>query len=181
MGTPKTPNKALLVITVFSQSLELIDKSKELLEKKFGKIEKESTTFNFNETVFYEKEMGSDLLLKIFGFQKLIKQDKLANIKIMTNKLEKKLHKYAKNKLNLNENITRSINLDPGYITPNKFVLATTKDASHRIYLKKGIYAEATLSYMHKSWKEHSYTYQNYKNAGYQEFLTILRNLLKNH
>jgi len=30
----------------------------------------------------------------------------------------------------------RTINLDPGYIGLSKLVLATTKDYSHRIYLK---------------------------------------------
>ena len=179
MGTAKEPNKVLLVITVFSKYQELINECKRVLEKKFGVIGKESPLFNFNETQFYEKEMGSDLKLQIFGFEKLISPIKLANIKVTTNNLEKKLHKFAKKHLNIDENITRSINLDPGYITPNKFVLATTKDASHRIYLKKGIFAEATLSYMHKAWKEHSYTYLNYKNKDYQNFLTILRDYLK--
>ena len=75
--------------------------------------------------------------------------------------------------------MTRSCNIQTGYIPLNKFAMATTKDASHRIYLKKGIYAEATLSYMHKAWKEHSYTYLNYKNKDYQDFLTILRDYLK--
>ena len=180
MGIAKNPNKVLLVITVFSKSEQLIEKSKKVLEKKFGEVGKESSIFNFNETNFYEKEMGSDLKLQIFGFKKFISPIKLANIKVITNKLEKKLHKFAKKHLNIDKNISRSINLDPGYITPNKFVLATTKDASHRIYLKKGIYAEATLSYMHKAWKEHSYTYLNYKNKAYQDFLTILRDYLKN-
>ena len=179
MGTAKEPNKVLLVITVFSKYQELIKESKNILEKKFGKIELESPIFNFDETKFYEKEMGSDLKLQIFGFEKLISPIKLANIKVTTNDLEKKLHKFAKKNLNIEENVSRSINLDPGYITPNKFVLATTKDASHRIYLKKGIFAEATLSYMNKSWKEHSYTYLNYKNKDYQNFLTILRDYLK--
>ena len=151
MGIAKNPNKVLLVMTVFSKSEQLIEESKKVLEKKFGEVSKESSIFNFNETNFYEKEMGSDLKLQIFGFKKLISPIKLANIKVITNKLEKKLHKFAKKHLNIDENISRSINLDPGYITPNKFVLATTKDASHRIYLKKGIYAEATLSYMHKA------------------------------
>lgn len=179
MGTAKEPKKVLLVLTVFSGSIELIEKCKVVMQKKYGKIAFESDLFDFNETKFYNSVMGDNLKLKIFGFEKLISPQKLAKIKVYTNKIEKKLHNFAKKSLNINESISRSINLDPGYITPNKFVLATTKDAGHRIYLGKGIFAEATLSYSHKSWQEHSYTYLNYKNKDYQNFLTILRCYLK--
>ena len=88
MGIAKNPNKVLLVITVFSKSEKLIEESKKVLEKKFGEVGKESSIFNFNETNFYEKEMGSDLKLQIFGFKKLMSPIKLANIKVITNKLE---------------------------------------------------------------------------------------------
>lgn len=178
MGIAKKPQKVLLTITIFSSSKELIEKSKECLQKKFGKIALESELFNFNETAYYEKEMGDNLKLQIVSFEKLISPKKIALIKIKTNKIEKKLHAFAIKKLNI-KNIKRSINLDPGYITPNKFVLATTKDAGHRIYLGKGIFAEATLSYTHKSWQTHSYTYLNYKNKDYQAFLSTLRDYLK--
>ncbi|MCH6545716.1 MAG: DUF4416 family protein, partial [Deltaproteobacteria bacterium] len=43
----------------------------------------------------------------------------------------------------------RQVNIDPGYLAASKMVLATTKDASHRIYLGSGIYGEAALMFRH--------------------------------
>ena len=172
MGQEKIPNKVMLIITSFSKDEEVLNFFEKEAQKKFGKIILKSPLFDFNETRFYEKEMGSDLKLQILGFEKLIAPEKIAKIKHYTNKLEKKIHNKYKNK---HGEISRIINLDPGYISLIKFVLATTKDAGHRIYIGNKIYGEATLSYENKSWKEHSYTYANYKNKEYQEFLTKLR------
>jgi hypothetical protein len=36
------------------------------------------------------------------------------------------------------------VNLDPGYLDLLKVILASTENANQRIYLKSGIYAEAT-------------------------------------
>ena len=47
----------------------------------------------------------------------------------------------------------RPLNLDPGYLTLGKLVLASTKDFAHRIYLGRGIYAEMTLFYRHHRWQ----------------------------
>ena len=41
----------------------------------------------------------------------------------------------------------RPVNIDPGYINESRLILASTKDFSHRIYLRDGIYAEVTLNY----------------------------------
>ena len=39
----------------------------------------------------------------------------------------------------------RPLNLDPGYLTPAKLVLASTKDHAHRLYLSRGIYRRGDL------------------------------------
>ncbi len=41
----------------------------------------------------------------------------------------------------------RPVNIDPGYLNLGKFLLATTKDQAHRVYLRDGVYAEVTLRY----------------------------------
>lgn len=173
MGIEKEPEKVLLVMTVFSNSRELIEKFKTEIQKVYGEIVLNSPTFLFNETSYYEKEMGKDLNLEIVAFKNFITPKDIAKIKVSTNSLEKKLHDIQ------HSDVKRAINIDPGYITLNKFVLATTKDAGHRIYIDNGIYGEATLSYENKDWKEHSYTYKNYKNKEYQKFLTSLRDFYK--
>jgi len=34
------------------------------------------------------------------------------------------------------------VNIDPGYISLGKLVLASTKDHAHRLYLGEGVYGE---------------------------------------
>lgn len=173
MGTEREPEKVLLVMTVFSNSKKLIEDLKIEIQEIYGEIILNSPTFLFNETSYYEKEMGKDLNLEIIAFKNFISPKDISQIKVKTNFLEKKLRNAE------NHNVKRAINIDPGYVTLNKFVLATTKDAGHRIYIDNGIYGEATLSYENKGWKEHSYTYKNYKNKEYQEFLTTVREFYK--
>jgi hypothetical protein len=69
----------------------------------------------------------------------------------------------------------RPLNLDPGYLTPAKLVLASTKDHAHRIYLARGIYAEVTLSFKDRQWRAHPWTFPDYRRADYQQFFSECR------
>jgi hypothetical protein len=72
----------------------------------------------------------------------------------------------------------RPLNLDPGYLTLAKLVLASTKDHAHRLYLARGIYAEVTLSYKDRQWQPHPWTFPDYRRVDYQAFFDRCRNLL---
>jgi hypothetical protein len=74
---------------------------------------------------------------------------------------------------------SRPLNLDPGYLTLAKLVLASTKDHAHRIYLADGIYSEVTLSYRGKAWQPFDWTYPDYRRADFQQFFTECRGLLR--
>jgi hypothetical protein len=67
------------------------------------------------------------------------------------------------------------VNIDPGYIALGKFVLATTKDRDHRIYVGQGIFAEVTLSYRTGSFAAREWTYPDYASSQYIELLNELR------
>ena len=73
---------------------------------------------------------------------------------------------------------SRPLNLDPGYITQAKLVLATTKDRDHRIYLRDGIFAEITLNYTAKRWVHHRWSYPDYRTGEVAEFALACRNRL---
>ncbi|MBN2578685.1 MAG: DUF4416 family protein [Pirellulales bacterium] len=72
----------------------------------------------------------------------------------------------------------RPLNLDPGYLTLGKLVLASTKDFVHRIYLRSGIYAEVTLFYKHHQWRHHEYTFADYRRTDYHRFFDQCRKRL---
>jgi hypothetical protein len=54
-------------------------------------------------------------------------------------------------------------------------VLLTTKNYTHRIYLKHGIYAEVTLYYKDGSFRPWDWTYPDYRTPGYIDFFNRAR------
>ncbi|MCM8765583.1 MAG: DUF4416 family protein [Candidatus Omnitrophica bacterium] len=151
---------------IFNQ-ITILDKIKLTLEKKFGEIDWESEIFPFDKTDYYAEEMGRNLKRKFLSFKRLIPPDKIAEIKIFTNGLEKRFSQGGR----------RQINLDPGYITDSKLVLATTKNYYHRIYLKKGIYGEVTLYFRDRSFHHFEYTYPDYRTQEYINFFNQVRKI----
>jgi len=91
-------------------------------------------------------------------------------MKILTNKLEKRICYEC----GLGED-QRRVNLDPGYITLSKLVLATSKDYSHRVYLGAGIYAETTLRFEGGRWAPWPWTYPDYADCRYHKFFEQVR------
>ena len=99
--------------------------------------------------------------------EKLSDPAALACIKRQTNGLEQELAIGGK----------RRINLDPGYVSMAKFVLATTKNHGHRIYIGEGIYAEVTLRYHDKAFRPWEWTYPDYRQEEYLRILQEIRDL----
>ena len=167
------PDPSLLAIACFSRHPEALAWAKETLAKYFGPISLISQDFEFQHTKYYEQEMGSGLRKRLLAFQNLVPSDCLAEVKNRTISLEKELigqHLYPEN---------RPLNLDPGLLQLGKFLLATTKDQAHRIYLRDGIYAEVTLRYHDGAFEPWPWTYADYREPGYHEFLLEARTFFK--
>ncbi len=147
----------------------LFDKVKASLLIKFGRIDFESVVLEFTYTDYYNKEMGLDLKRQFLSFERLISPEDLPDIKQYTNLLESTLcSDYEK----------RSVNIDPGYLSLSKLVLATTKDHQHRIYLTKGIFAEVTLRFRGKTFRPWDWTYPDYCSKEYISIFNQMRSEL---
>ncbi|MGR3310377.1 MAG: DUF4416 family protein [Candidatus Brocadiales bacterium] len=175
MGEIKEPRSVNLIIGMLTSIEELFDVTGAALEKEFGAIDLKSDIIPFNFTDYYRAEMGSNLQRRFFGFDKLIMPDSLADIKLWTNRFEE-----GQSTLPSQEGrwrgVSRPINLDPGYISEAKLVLASTKDFSHRIYLTKGIYAEVTLKYLNSGrYESLPWTFPGYRTQQYQQFFLKVR------
>jgi len=166
----KTSPVQLFCGLIFAPRTPLEDiKSK--LKNSFGAIDYESDVISFNFTDYYTPEMGDRLNRVFYAFENLIQPDEIAAIKIKTNEMEKLyLHEDAKG---------RRANIDPGYITLAKMVLATTKDYNHRIYLRDGVFAETTLNFRKPTFEPYPWTYPDYKTPEYIVFFNKLRELYK--
>lgn len=170
MAEAKRPSPVKLIIGVIFPSEGVLIKAKQRLKKKFGPLDFESPIMPFDCSKYYEKEMGSNLLRQFLSFQRLISPQELTAIKLYTNRLEKRLSRQK-------HQPSRTINLDPGYISASKLVLATCKNYSHRIYLDKGIFAEVTLCFHDGAFKPWPWTYPDYKSQGYIQSFNSIRQM----
>lgn len=170
MGRIKPAPKAKLFAGIMYSNEKLCKKAVRELEKKFGRIEEESSPYDFTQfSNYYCDEIGEKVLKKFVVFSRPIDRASLASIKIWTNKLEQKLAKNGK----------RKINIDPGYLTIHNLVLASTKDRSHRIYLGKGIYADLTLLFDKNGCRQFSHTFPDFRSEIARDFFWKLREKFK--
>ena len=146
----------------------LFKKAVKHLEKTYGPVDFTSDIMAFDQTSYYEKELGRNLQRQFISFAHLIVPGKLVQIKRHTNELEYKLSKNRQN---------RTINLDPGYLEYGKLVLATTKDHQHRLYLGQGIFGEVTLRYTNGSFAPWEWTYPDYATTVYIHIFNQIRKL----
>ena len=169
MESIEKPEPAALLIGVISGDREFLGLCHEALER-FGSPAATSPVLPFNFTRYYEKTMGTDLYRRFLIYPKGFRREELADLKILTGNLEKELGEKT------HLSVPRPVNIDPGYLTPSKLILASTKDHAHRIYLGKGIYAEVTLRYQAGSFRGWPWTYPDYASKEYLEFFNGARN-----
>jgi hypothetical protein len=159
----------LLIVAAFSRHPEALSWGRARLEEAFGPVALEGPAFAFEQTTYYEPVMGAGLHKQLLAFGDLISPDSLPAIKLRTNALERVLAEagvYPE---------ARPLNLDPGYLSLAKLVLATTKDQAHRLYLRDGIYAEVTLHYRAGTFQPWPWTYADYRLPVVADFLRQAR------
>lgn len=163
----KFPQPVKLFCGFIYRQEKTYQKVKQLFLKKFKNIDFESEKIDFNHTRYYCPEMGEPLYRRFTSFRLLKNPDQLVKIKLYCLKVEKKYALESR----------RTINIDPGYLNQSKLVLLTTKDFSHRVYLRKGIYAETTLFYHQNQFQDFFYTFPDYRSLTYKNLFREIRNL----
>jgi hypothetical protein len=169
MSLPRTPGLAKLVIGIITKEKSLFQQAVCDLTEKFGRVEMISSWLPFDYTDYYESEMGKPLFRRVLAFKNLIEQEDLPEIKTITNSLEEKYSGNSK----------RQINIDPGYLLLERFVLATGKNYSHRIYIGQKIYADLTLIFQNGEFQTLPWTYPDYAGRDLLVFLGKVRNKLR--
>jgi hypothetical protein len=152
MGKVKEPLPVKLIAGMFAASGELLEEAQVRLSQEFGPIDYESELLPFDHTTYYAAEFGENLKRRFVAFVELVHPGKLAEIKLLTNALEMEWVIEGR----------RQVNIDPGYVSHSKLVLATTKNHAHRIYLGQGIYAEVTLYFRDGTFRAWPWTYPDY-------------------
>jgi hypothetical protein len=167
MGKITEPLPVKLIFSVFTNKDELFSKAAEKINDIFGEIETSSHRFKFDHTEYYEEEFGENLYRKFFVIKTLYKRDGIEKTKILTNEIENSFSEKGK----------RTLNIDPGYLSLENFILFTTKNYTHRIYLRKGIFADLTLLFQNKRFNTLPWTYPDYASDEIRHFLKEIRKI----
>ena len=165
MSTPREPEDVKLIISVFSMEEKLINEVIYKLEKIFGRTDWISPKLFFDRTKYYAKEMGWPLHRRFISFYALIKPEGIADVKLATNALE---NGYLQDR-------KRKINIDPGYISLERMILASGKNFTHRIYLSKGVYGDLTLIFQRGSFRPLEWTYNDYADPEMINYFNVVR------
>ncbi len=163
-----TPPPVKLVCGVLYKDVEWLNWGLADLQNSFGDPDFQSPPIEFNFTDYYYKEMGQPLFRVFTSFARLIDSADLAEVKIFTNTVEEKYSLQSGPP-------ARVLNIDPGYINAAAFILATSKNFAHRIYLGKGVFAQQELLFEKKRIQTLDWTYPDYRSYDYQEMLRKIR------
>jgi len=166
MSLPRAPKAAKLVMSFLYREEKVLAEVLAAADAKYGPLDFLSETLPFDFTSYYEAEMGKGLKRRLAGFRPLILPQQLPGIKLWANGQEN---------LHLGATGGRKINIDPGYLASAKFILATGKDYSHRIYLGDGIYGDLTLMFQKGSFITLPWTYPDYGSSPLIDLIALLR------
>jgi hypothetical protein len=169
MSVPKEPPQVKLIMGLLFADWQVRDRALGMLFGRFGPPDFLTEPLPFTYTTYYDREIGPNILRQMCSFLRLVPPQSLPDVKLFTNQLEGQLSWDNK----------RQINIDPGFLSEERLVLATCKNYTHRIYLRDGIYADLTLLYQKGAYQKLPWTYPDYQEPALHHFLGVLRQKLR--
>jgi hypothetical protein len=166
---PLAPDQVKLFIGVLISDVDVFEQTVEMLVREFGPVDYRSEPIPFDVTDYYHDEMGGPIQRVFLSFQELIDPGRLAEIKLITNRIEDDLAVEG----------NRKVNLDCGYMDVCKVVLASAKYNGQKIYLSQGIYADPTLRYEKGHFKPYPWSFPDFKTGQYEKIFLRIRELYK--
>lgn len=166
MSLPRPPKRVKLVMSFLFSREKDFTSVLSWADERYGPVDFVSESVPFGFTNYYEREMGEGLWRRMVSFGPLISPDQLVPAKLWSNIQEAQT---------LNSQGGRRVNIDPGYLAASRFILATGKDYSHRIYLGEGIYGDLTLIIRKGVFSPLPWTYPDYASEPLIGILGLLR------
>ncbi len=163
------PEDAVIFIASLFSSQDVFEAAAPRLKDLFGSVYYESAALPWDYSTYYDSELGTPLYRHFMFFEAVVDPVLLVEAKLAVGDIEKEF--------SINGN--RQINLDPGYLSLAKVVLASRKNYSHRIYLGRGVFCELELFYQEGRFNPLPYTYFDYRDDRFLKFFTKARTLLK--
>jgi hypothetical protein len=165
MGIVNPSEPVQPIVGILAAAPALLAEAHEALRTTVGPIALASDVLPWTQSTYYREEMGASLWRQYLALDAPMAPEDLAELKRHTNAMEERWRGGR----------GRAVNLDPGYLDLLRVVLASTKDAAHRVAIGAGIYAEATLRFAHGRFHAWPYTYPDYAGEDACEFFTRVR------
>jgi len=169
MARIQKPPPGQLIVSIIYSHIDAVVDALRLLEKQFGRVRCETVDIQYTNTDRYEEEMGSNLVRRLFSFEKLVERDSLPEIKSVCQEIERQLGDQV------GDFVFRAANLDPGVLTPDNLVMASNREYNHRIYLADGVFAEIQLIWAHGQFTRLPWTNHDFCDDEVVDFLIRVR------
>lgn len=169
-GLGEHPEEAILFVGTLFSSPEVFNSALAILKNRFGEgILMASPVLPWDYSGYYTSELELPIFRTFVFFERFIDPVFLVDAKLFTHETEIRLSRENR----------RTINIDPGYLTLAKVVLASKKNYSHRINLGKGVFAELELFYKESRFNPMPYTYNDYRDESFISIFSKARTILK--
>jgi hypothetical protein len=117
---------------------------------------------------YYAKEMGSDLHRFFILTSQSYAREALLATKLLSLEWEQ----------NWSKDDLRRVNVDIGFLSLENFILSTTKNYSHRVFIGDNIFADLTYVFQKGEFEPLPWTYPDYLDLDKKHFLTWGRSFL---
>ncbi len=159
-----------LILSIIYSSLDALADALDIIERQFGRVQFETVDIPFTDEGRYIEEMGSPLYRRFFSFEQLVARDNLPQIKNLCARIETNFADRV------DDYLFRTVNIDPGILTPDNLVIASHHEYNHRLYLTNGVFAEIALIYARGEFRRLPWTSPNYYEKEAIDFFTRVRN-----
>jgi hypothetical protein len=157
------------LVAVMAPGTDVLAETIDALAGEFGAVRRHGPVYDFSMTDYYEAEMGPSLSKALIWLGPPVAPAELAARKQATIAFERAHACQTR----------RTVNVDPGLLSTNSLVLATTKTSGHRICIAPGLWAEITLLFQQGSYRPQPWTYMDYKRQDVLQFLLDVRSELR--
>jgi len=160
-----TDEPVAFLVAAMAPGVAAVNEAIDTLAVEFGDVRRRGPVYDFDMTNYYEAEMGPALTKALAWLGPPIAPAELAARKQATMDFELVRARHGR----------RTINVDPGLLSINSLVLATTKASGHRICIASGLWAEVTLLFQQGAYRAQPWTYLDYQREDEARFLLEVR------
>lgn len=162
------PEPCLPIVSILTKTVDNLSTACSQLDEEWDDFRLVTPPFYFDETDYYEDEMGEPLF-RWWGYSHTLSDpSKLSDWKRKTETFENKTR---------DPNGDRVINVDPGYLNYGLVVLGSTKYFHQKIYLEKGVYADPVLQFMDGTYRPFSWSFPDFQDNRYYGVLKSFRRI----